>query len=177
MSGERIARHNEIRDATYEMAAASNSTSSREVPHLLPGTDARPADIHMRRWTKGKDTAFDVTVINPLQIALVDRCAAEPGHALDVARRRKMDQSWEACRLEGLVFTPLPVETFGSWHKDAAKELRLIAIAAARNRGKEESITVKHFFQKLSVTLARGNAALLLSRMPTQEQPEIFGQD
>ena len=94
MSGERIVRHNEIRDATYEMAAASNSTSSREVPHLLPGTDARPADIHMRRWTKGKDTAFDVTVINPLQIALVDRCAAEPGHALDVNRRRKMDQSW-----------------------------------------------------------------------------------
>ena len=172
MSGERIARHNKIRDATYEMAAASNSTSSREVPHLLPGTDARPADIHMRRWTKGKDT-----VINPLQIALVDRCAAEPGHALNVAWRRKMDQSWEACRQEGLVFTPLPVETFGSWHKDAEKELRRIAIAAARNRGKEESITVKHFFQKLSVTLARGNAALLLSRIQTQLQPELFGMN
>ena len=107
---------------------------------LLPGTDARPADIHMRRWTKDKDTAFDVTVINPLQIALVDRCAVEPGHALDVAKRRKMDQSWEACRQEGLFFAPLPVETFGSWHNDAAKELRRIAIAAARNRGKDEAI-------------------------------------
>ena len=121
------------------MAAASNSASSREVPHLLPGTDARPADIHMRRWTNGKDTAFDVTVINPLQIALVDRCANEPGHALDVAKRRKMEQSWEACRQEGLVFVPLPVETFGSWHTDAAKELRRIAIAAARNRGRDVS--------------------------------------
>ena len=86
-----------------------------------------------------------------------------------------MEQSWEACRQEGLVFVPLPVETFGSWHIDAAKELRRIAIAAARNRGKDESLTVKHFFQKLSVTLARGNAALLLSRIPTREQPEIFG--
>ena len=73
------------------------------------------------------------------------------------------------------MIVPLPVETFGSWHADAAKELRRIAIAAARNRGKDESVTVKHFFQKLSVTLARGNAALLLSRMPTREQPEIFG--
>ena len=86
-----------------------------------------------------------------------------------------MEQSWEACRDEGLAFIPLPVETFGSWHKDAAKELRRIAIAAAKNRGKEENVAVKHFFQKLSVTLARGNAALLLSRMPTSEQPEVFG--
>ena len=175
MSGERIARHNELRDAAYEMAAATNSASSREVPHLLPGTDARPADIHMRRWTNGRNTALDVTVINPLQVALVDRCAAEAGHALDVARRRKLDQSWEACREEGLAFIPLPVETFGSWHKEASKELRRIAIAAARNRGKEESVVVKHFFQKLSVTLARGNAALLLSRLPTREQPDVFG--
>ena len=116
-----------------------------------------------------------LSVIKPLQVALVDRCAAEAGHALDVARRRKLDQSWEACREEGLAFIPLPVETFGSWHKEASKELRRIAIAAARNRGKEESVVVKHFFQKLSVTLARGNAALLLSRLPTREQPDLFG--
>ena len=45
----------------------------------------------------------------------------------------------------------------------------------ARNRGKEESVVVKHFFQKLSVTLAKGNAALLLSRLPTREQPDLFG--
>ena len=64
-----------------------------------------------------------------------------------------------------------------SWHKDAIKELRRIAIAAAKNRGREEKVAVKHFFQKLSVTLARGNAALLLSRIPPRELPEVFGLD
>ena len=33
-----------------------------------PGTDdAKPADVFILHWTHGKDTALDVTVVNPLQ--------------------------------------------------------------------------------------------------------------
>ena len=54
----------------------------REDRALLPGTEARPADILLPHWTGGRDTALDITVINPLQLAYVNKSAANAGHAL-----------------------------------------------------------------------------------------------
>ena len=51
----------------------------------------RPADILIPGWSSGKDVAYDVTVINPLQDSEVNQTA----HALSVAQRRKLDKSWE----------------------------------------------------------------------------------
>ena len=51
---------------------------------LIPGTDARPADLLLPSWTAGRDTALDVTVVSPLQVALVRQAAQTPGHAPDV---------------------------------------------------------------------------------------------
>ena len=50
------------------------------------------------------------------------------------------------------------------WDKDAAKFLKTIARQDARRWGKEGSVEIKHFFQRLSVALQRGNAALLIDR-------------
>ena len=68
------------------------------------------------------------------------------------------------CRAQGIFFQPLVVETFGGWDKDATKFLKSIARQDARRWGKEDSIEIKHFFQRLSVALQRGNAALLIDR-------------
>ena len=59
---------------------------------LLPGEVGRPADVLIPGWSSGKDVAYDVTVINPLQDSEVNQTA----HALSVAQRRKLDESWEA---------------------------------------------------------------------------------
>ena len=58
---------------------------------LLPGEVGRPADVLIPGWSSGKDVAYDVTVINPLQDSEVNQTA----HALSVAQRRKLDKSWE----------------------------------------------------------------------------------
>ena len=84
MEGETIVRHNALRDDLHRCAITAGLTSRREVRRLLPGNDARPADVFIHRWIRRRDTAFDVTVINPLQRATVDRAAAVPGHALEV---------------------------------------------------------------------------------------------
>ena len=175
MEGETIVRHNALRDDLHRGAITAGLTSRREVRRLLPGIDARPADIFIRRWIRRRDTAFDVTVINPLQRATVDRAAAVPGHALEVALRRKNTQSFEACQREDIVFVPLPVETLGGWHADAAAEITRIARALARETGKEERTAIQHLFKRLSISLARGNAALILSRKPNSLPPELTG--
>ena len=70
----------------------------------MPGTDARPADLYIPAWTGGKDTALDITVINPLQVAMVQQALVTPGpgHALVKAHERKMAKHGDACRGAGI---------------------------------------------------------------------------
>ena len=56
------------------------------------------------------------------------------------------------------------VETFGGWDKEAAKYLKDIARLGARRWAKNDAIEIKHFFERLSVALQRGNASLLINR-------------
>ena len=108
--GERIARHNQLRDHLHDMAAAAALNPTKENIFLLPGTDRRPADVLIPNWAGGLDAALDVTVVNPLQGALVKEAAVTPGHALEFRYGKKMDGAAEACRREGIVFLPLVVD-------------------------------------------------------------------
>ena len=78
-AGERVARHNALRDALYSTAVSALLGPSREGRFLLPGDDRRPADVLVPHWTGGQDTAWDVTVIHPLQAATVAGAVASPG--------------------------------------------------------------------------------------------------
>ena len=56
--------------------------------------------------------------------------------------------------------------TFGGWDRDALVFLKELGRQEARRWGKDSALEIKHFFQRLSVVLQRGNAALLLDRDP-----------
>ena len=133
---------------------------------MLPGSERCPADIFLPNWSGGKNTALDVTVVNPLRADFLEREAETPGFALDQAYKRKMSQVGASCECEGIVFIPLPVETFGGWSKGAVGVIKRIGSALAGRSGREEGEVISHLFQKLSVLLQRGNAALLLNRAP-----------
>ena len=120
-------------------------------------------------WSSGKDVAYDVTVINPLQDSEVGQAAVTPGHALSVAHKRKLDKSWEACHSQGIVFVPLAVESLGAWHPTAIAEVKKLGSALARHTGEEESTTTSRLFQRLSICLMRGNAALFNNRCPPEQ--------
>ena len=81
--------------------------------------------------------------------------ASEPGHALTVAHKRKMDKSWQPCNDQGIVFLPLAVESLGAWHKSAIAEIKKLGSSLARHTGEEESVTITHPFQRLSIDLKR----------------------
>ena len=164
--GERIARHNSLRDTLHNTAVKAALGPTKEGQYLLPGEGGKPADIFIPRHAGGKDAALDVTVINPLQAATVAQAAETPGHALQVAHKRKMDKSWQPCNNQGIVFLPLAVESLGAWHKAAITEVKKLGSSLARHTGEEETITIKHLFQQLSLALVKGNAALLNNRNP-----------
>ena len=173
--GERIARHDHLRNALYNTCTQACLGPTREDRALIPGSNTKPADVLIPSWTGGKDTALDITVVNPLQVALINRAATTPGHALTHRYNEKMTKHGEPCRGAGMVFIPMPVETLGGWHEQSALQVKKIGSALARQTGQDESEAIRHLQQRLSVLLAKGNAALLLNRSPTFPSPEIDG--
>ena len=147
----------------------------REDRALIPGSDSRPADVLIPNWSNGRDTALDVTVVNPLQRALVAQAAVHPGHALTTRFNEKMTKHGEACRRAGMAFIPLVVETLGGWGEQADMQIKKLGAALARHIGQDESEKTRHLFQRLAVLLAKGNAALFLNRVPCHPSPVIDG--
>ena len=65
--GERISRHNHLRDALFQAAVSASLGPSREDRGLLPGVENRPADVYIPLWAGGRDAALDITVVSPFQ--------------------------------------------------------------------------------------------------------------
>ena len=51
--GERIARHDSLRDALFAVTQTACLGATREGRALLPDTQARPADVLIPHWTGG----------------------------------------------------------------------------------------------------------------------------
>jgi hypothetical protein len=174
--GERISRHNRLRDALYHTAVSAALGPAIEGRFLLPGNDRRPADVFIPGWTGGKDSALDVTVTHPLQEATVVGAAKTAGHAAGEAYHRKMVASAADCRAEGIEFLPLAAESLGGWHPVAVHQVDKLAAALARHSGEDERVATRHLWQRLAVTLQKGNAALLNGRKPSFPTPDTSGQ-
>ena len=138
----------------------------------MPGRDARPADLLIPRWEGGKDACLDVTVVSPMQIAMVQGAATTDGYALDKAFERKVAKAGEPCRQAGLAFIPLAADTLGGWHSVATKQVTKLATAQARQLGEAEEVAVRRLRQRLSLLLMKGNSALLVGRVPEPEDPD-----
>ena len=123
----------------------------------------------IRRWSDGKDGALDITVTGPLARSNVMAAAEEGGSALAKAVQRKVQGVAEACQQQGLVFLPIALETLGGFHQVAVEQVKRIGAAIARNQGSDEKVTTRQLFQRLSITLMRGNAALILGRRPDED--------
>ena len=93
------------------MAAQAALSPAKEERLLIPGVECRPADVYLPSWANGRDAALDVTVVSPLQQALVAKAAEERGAALNHAYDRNNRQSMEACNAEGIQFVALLIET------------------------------------------------------------------
>ena len=175
--GERIARHNHLRDALFSVAASANLAPRKEMQYLLPGSNARPADVFIPCWSGGLDTALDVTVVCPLLPNRFAQAVETPGHTLTQAFNDKCRTTLQACQSEGIAFIPLPAETLGGWHPRAEDQIKKLARALARCTGREEEESIRHLFQKLGVILVRSNAAMFINRIPTYPSPEVDGYE
>ena len=157
----------------FEAAAGAALAPAREGRQL-------PADVLIPRWVDGKDDAVDITVTSSLSPSNLPAATTQPGGALTKAYERKVQHAAEGCRQQGLAFVPFALEAFKGvstkWPSGRSGCWGLWALA--RQKGQEESKTIRHLFQRVSLTLARGNSSLLVSRSPEDDllPPEVDGR-
>ena len=173
--GERISRHNNLRDALFDTAVSAGLSPTKEAPGLLPGSARKPGDVFLPHWSGGLDAALDVTITHPLQNQTVEEAAVTPGHAMSVAYNRKMRGAGELCRGQGIAFIPIVAESLGGLHSIAIREIRKIASALARHTGEDEGQTTAHLFSRIAILIQRGLSALLLNRIPDFPPSVITG--
>ena len=111
---------------------------------------------------------FSIVSLSLLRVQYYFIHTLESGAALEKAFKRKVQGAAQACQDQGIAFLPIAMETLGGFHKVALEQVKRLGAAVARHQGIEELVATKQLFQRLSVTLMRVNAALLMSRRPDQ---------
>ena len=166
-NGDRIHRHDSLKDSLFSAAQSAALAPRKEAPSLIPGSSSRPADIYLPNWCRGRPAALDVTVISTLQSLTLAGAASTQGHALRVGEERKMAAHYAACRSVGVVFIPLVVESLGGWSEEAVHNISRIGRLLGLRTGAPPSVTTRHLFQRLAISLWKGNATMWSQRLPT----------
>ena len=87
-----------------------------------------------------------------------------------------MGAAFDVCDAQRISFIPLPVETFGGWHPEAARQISRLGRELSRSPACVTQDTVsKHLFQRLSLSIQKGNASLLLSRSTDIHYADTLG--
>ena len=170
-NGDRITRHNAIRDVVFSAAQSAALAPSKEMPNLIPDSLSRPADVFLPTWSRGRPAALDVHVISPLQQQTMGEAASTPD-ALQVRVQRKLASHLSACRFVGVEFIPFVMETLGGLAEDSIFILRSLGKAIAQTVGSldtstDTSVCTKQLFHRTAIALWRGNAIQWLHRQPT----------
>lgn len=166
-NGDRILRHNSLRDAIFTAAQSAALAPRREVPSLIPGSMSRPADVYLPSWKRGRPAAMDVTVISTMQPATIQGAAITQGHSLLVGEARKLSAHAGACNEVGVSFIPIVFESLGGLSSSAVSNLTYLGRLVGQRLGIPPSESIRHLFQRCAISLWRGNAALWIRRLPT----------
>ena len=155
-------RHNTLRDciADYCRRAQLNPTLEAGSGYL---NQTRPADILLPTWNLGRDAALDVTVVNPLNNFNIEG-AIIPGQITEEAADRKHRNNDAKCRELGWECIPIVVSTYGGWGSEASVFLDSLSSRVAMQTVSAKADIKRALFTRLSCTLMRANAQILVSR-------------
>ena len=118
----------------------------------------------MPNWSLSRPAAFDIKVINPLNLQFIQEAAQSCGHAPEIGEEVKHSRNVEACALRGWSCIPLVVEVFGGWGNEAINVLSTISIKVATQLCRPLNEVVSNIYSRLSLTLMRQNAGAILAR-------------
>ncbi len=135
---------------------------------MIPSSSSRLAGVYLPNWKRGQPAALDVTVISTMQQLTLSGASTTSGHALRVGEERKMAAHAGACRATGVIFIPLVVKSLGGWSQEATRTIVRIGRLQGQRLGNPPADSIRHLFQRLAISLWRGNASLWIRRQTTR---------
>ena len=147
-----------------------NSNKACLSPHIekgsgiLPKDQSRPADILVPNWSLSHPAAFDIKVINQLNLQFLQEAAQTCGHAAEMGEESKHSANDETCALRGWTCYPLVVEVFGGWGNEAINVLSKLSKKMATQLCRPLIEVISTIYSCLSLILMRQNARAILAR-------------
>ena len=167
VSGDRIRRHNILRDILYDFCSLAAWGPTKEVPHIFPSSSERPADIFVPNFSLGKDLVLDVAVTCPLQHKHLLETAQTAGFACnEYAEQIKIKNYQERVEREGFIYLPAVFESFGGFSRDLPDFLFKLTKGLSLRLNELKSITSKYLYENLSCALMKSTARSISSRFP-----------
>ena len=176
--GDRVLRHNSIRDQVFDEMRRGGLSVDREKAGLLPGRpsedgmpssaqDRRPADI----WVGGRDAqqpqAIDVAVAAGLRDPTIgaDEATVAVVFQDDEAHKRSHLETDLQCRRQGLAFLPFVIDAHAGGLSPLARQtLASAAKAVATATHSEPAAVALRIAQRISCSLQREIARAVLRR-------------
>jgi hypothetical protein len=170
--GERVQRHNALRDLLHWWLDVAGLKPEKEKPGLLlphrpddSVAERRPADIFLPTYA-GSPTALDLAVTAPLRAESLTEASNTPAAAAASyaqVKRTHLDTA-AVCARQGLSFKPLVLECTGAWEREAAKFLRHVSGSVAVRTGQDVSQVHGKLLQELCVVARCHRARAVLRR-------------
>jgi len=159
-----VHRHHSIRDLVSEFCSKAAWSPSIEF-NCFTSSGLTPADVYLPRGgSSGVPLALDITVVHPLQEALLAKSSTESGQGCALGESKKHSKYDLLCEQDGIDFIPLVVEYFGTWGKEANAFFSKLAKAIAGRTGGLIPDVALQMQRQLSVCLVRCNAKAVAKR-------------
>src|SRR6267154_4683981 len=109
-------RHAQAIDILVRALSASDVRAELE-SHLMQRDDGkmRPDGATLDPWTSGRILVWDFTCPDTLAASYVNQSAASAGSAAARAEQIKRTKYVQLMQSEGVLFTPIAIETLGTW--------------------------------------------------------------
>ena len=176
--GDRVVRHNSIRDQAFDEMRGGGMNVERERAGLLPCRPSqdglpspaqarRPADIWVARGDAQQPQAIDFAVTAGLRdptIGADEATVASLFHDYETHKRNHLDTD-EQCRRQGLAFLPFVIDAHaGGLSPLARRTLASAAKAIATATHSDPASVALRIAQRISCSLQRETARAVLRR-------------
>ena len=170
-SAGRHSRHGAINGVIQRALTSAGFQAVREPNGLSRGDGKRPDGMTRTPWKLGRSLLWDVTVVDTLAQSHIGTTSATAGAAADKAEELKTSK-YQALA-DRYIFTPIGLETFGSWGTEAFALIKDIGQKLTSETGEQRATSF--LVQKISIELQRGNAGSILGTFPNSRGlEEIF---
>ena len=176
-SGEKVRRHNSIRDIIFNQARNSHLNPVSEKVNLIIGSKERPADVYIPD-ASNEDYWIDVAVTDPRQPTYFKHSLSKKNYAIDAYTKKKHEKydhhvlKWNNDQINRKAkFIPMIADSFGAWSQNSIDVFDFILKRDPERNEVSYSIRKNFLFSKLSISIQRNNARSILNK---QQQLKDF---